>query len=212
MCTTRLLPISPSIHCSGWGCTCPIGVSLLVCVSARGCTCQGVYLPGVYLAGVYLPWGCTLQGCTCQGCTCLGRVYLAGGVPALAGCTLQGVLLPGVYLPWQGVPCRGCSCQGCTCLGRVYLAWGAPVRGVPALAGCTCLGRVYLPMWRYLPKRGGTCPGTPHSLAGSSCHVNRMTDRCKNMPCPKLCLQAVIKIDGCKLQIPMVELIVTIDP
>ena len=106
----RLMPVSPSVHCS-WG-----------CVPARGCTCPGVcvpaqgcvYLPGgctclggVPAQGVYLPWGCTCPG----GCTCQG-VYLLGGVPA------RGFTCPG------GVPAGG----GCTCPG-----------GVPAQRG-TCPG------------------------------------------------------------------------
>ena len=51
--TTHLLPVSPSMHCSGggvpaWGCTCPGQVYL-----PRGNFPRGVYLPG----GVYLPRG-----------------------------------------------------------------------------------------------------------------------------------------------------------
>ena len=84
--TACLLPVSPSMHCSG------------------GCTCRrGVYLPrGVYLAG-----GCTCRGgCTCpegvpaRGCTCPGGVPVQGGVPG-----------QGVYLP-RGVPAWGCTCPG----------------------------------------------------------------------------------------------------
>ena len=49
---TRLLPVSPSMHCSGGGeCTCPGGVR------AGGVPAQGVYLLGVFLHG----------GCTCPG-------------------------------------------------------------------------------------------------------------------------------------------------
>ena len=82
--TARLLPISPSMHCSGgytcWGGYLPGGVPA-----------QGVYLPGGAPAqGVYLPRGAYLpRGCICP-----------GGVPA------QGVTYPGVYLPREGT-CPG---------------------------------------------------------------------------------------------------------
>ena len=91
----RLLPVSPSMHCS-WG------------VPARGCTCLGgvPVQGGVPACGVYLPggWGCTCPGgCTSPGrCTCLG----GGGVPAQRGCTCLGVYLPRGYLPrYSPHPC-----------------------------------------------------------------------------------------------------------
>ena len=100
----RLLPISPSMHCSG----------------GRGCTCLGV-------------GRCTCLGCICWGCTCLGGVSAQGGVPA-GGCTCQaGVYLPrGVCLP-RGrevyLP-RGCTCRGY--LPReVYLPGGVPAQVLP---------------------------------------------------------------------------------
>ena len=93
--TARLLPVSPSIHCSG------------------GCTwSQGVYLSrGVYLVrgGVPGPGGCICLGVVPgpRGCTCLGGVPGPRGVPAwgvylvLGGTWSQGVYLPrGVYLVW----------------------------------------------------------------------------------------------------------------
>ena len=68
--TARLLPVSPSIHCSQGGIP-ALGVYL-----PGGVTAQGV---GVYLLGVYLP----------------GRgVPAQGGVPAWGGCTCLGVYLP----------------------------------------------------------------------------------------------------------------------
>ena len=63
--TARLLPVSPSMHCSG-GLYLPGGVPA-----------QGVYLPGGVPGqgrGVYLPEGVSAQGGV--GCTC------PGGVPA----------------------------------------------------------------------------------------------------------------------------------
>ena len=76
--TARLLPVSPSMHCSG-GCTC------WGCVPGPGgCTCWGVYLvpggvPGP--GGVYLPGGCTwsggvylVGGCTCPGTPPVNRM------------------------------------------------------------------------------------------------------------------------------------------
>ena len=65
--TVRLLPVSPSMHCSR-GCTCPRGDLL------QGCTCQGVPAQG---------------GVPAQ------EVYLPGGVPALGGSVpAQGGYLP----------------------------------------------------------------------------------------------------------------------
>ena len=106
--TGRLLPVSPSMHCSGGGglCTCNGGVPAQWGVPARG-----VYLPGgvpcqwdVPAWGVYLPRGCNCQGCTCQGGTCLG------GVPAR-----------GVYLPKGGIPAWG----------GVYLPRRVPAQVLP---------------------------------------------------------------------------------
>ena len=91
--TTRLLPVSPSMHCSkgvylpgkGEGiCTCP-EVYL-----PGGCTCpgRGVYLPVVvYLPRGYLPREVPVQGgvpshggVPSQGGTCTGGVPVQGGV------------------------------------------------------------------------------------------------------------------------------------
>ena len=76
--TAHLLPISPSIHCSG-------GYLPRGGVPAQGCTCQGVYLPGlVYLpgGGVYLPGRCTWWGVYLpEGCTCPGGVSAWGYLP-----------------------------------------------------------------------------------------------------------------------------------
>ena len=99
--TARLLPVSPSMHCSRWctclGDTCPEG------------TCPGGVVP---TWGVYLPRGCTCpvgctnpEGCTCQwgviaqlvylpmGCVPAWGLYLPGGVPA------QGVEVSDQVLP-----------------------------------------------------------------------------------------------------------------
>ena len=85
--TSRLLPISSSIHCSG-------GVYLPGGIPARGCTCRGGYT----CQGVYLPGGVPTRGCTCRGvCFPAGGVP-AGGLPA-RGCICQG-----------DVPARGCTC------------------------------------------------------------------------------------------------------
>ena len=81
--TTRLLPVSPSMHCSkgvylpgrGEGiCTCPEGVPAQGGgVPAGGwCTCPGRYL----YRGVYLPGG---GGVPSQGGTCTGDVPVQGG-------------------------------------------------------------------------------------------------------------------------------------
>ena len=77
--TDRLLPVSPSMHCSG-GCTWSGGPGVYLVL--RGVPGLGVYLVwGVYLVqGVYLAWGqCTWsggvpgRGCTWSGgCTCPG--------------------------------------------------------------------------------------------------------------------------------------------
>ena len=60
MCTARLLPVSPSMHCSRGDVPGP----------------RGVYLPG----GMYLPRGVYLPGgCTCPGGVPAWEVYLPGG-------------------------------------------------------------------------------------------------------------------------------------
>ena len=92
--TTRLLPVSSSMHCSG-------GV--------------GVYLPGDVPArlgvpawGVYLPVGVPAQGGVPArlGVPAWG-VYLPVGVPAQGGVPARlGVPAWGVYLP-VGVPAQG---------------------------------------------------------------------------------------------------------
>ena len=70
--TARLLPVSPSMHCSG-GCTLSGGVP-----GPGGCTLSGgVPGPGVYLVGgVYLvPGRCTCPGVYLdRGCTCPGTL------------------------------------------------------------------------------------------------------------------------------------------
>ena len=83
MLTAHLLPVSPSMHGSGgvpaWGVYLFGEVYLPRGVPARGCTCQGVYLPGgrVYPPGVYLP-----MGGTCPVPACGGVPAWWGGVPA----------------------------------------------------------------------------------------------------------------------------------
>ena len=92
MCTARLMPVSPSMHCS-----------------QMDVPAQGVYLPG---GNVYLPggWGVPGWGCTgLGGCICWGWVYLARGCTCLGGVPAQGEYLPGGYLlgdaPAQVLPC-----------------------------------------------------------------------------------------------------------
>ena len=145
MCTACLLPISRSMHCSGWVYLVHRGsVPGLGGVPGLGeCTwSRGVYLVwgrGVYLVqGVYVVQGCTWsRGCTWSGavpgpgvylvrvCTCLGEggvpglgVYLPGGVPTLRGVPACGVYLVGVYLV-QG--------EGCTWSRGVYLPRYSPL-------------------------------------------------------------------------------------
>ena len=99
--TTRLLPVSPSMHCSR-GYTCQGGGTCLGVVPAQG----GFTCPGGVPAWGVTTWGrCTCLGavpawwCTCPwgvpawgSRTCLG-VYLWGGIP-----------VRGVYLPMGGTP------------------------------------------------------------------------------------------------------------
>ena len=104
--TARLLPVSPSMHCSpgvvpAWGVYLPVGV-----YQPRGCTCpEWVYLPrGMYLpGGLYLPRGVYLPG----------GVYLCGDVPA------RGVYLPRGYLPRYSPPVNRILD---TCYLKYYLA------------------------------------------------------------------------------------------
>ena len=112
----RLLPISPSIHCSGGECTGPGGVP-----GPRGCTWSwGVNLvpegvPGLGGGLVYLVWGGVPGpgGCTCPGGVPgpRGWVYLVlGDVPGP-----RGVYLPGAG--GGGYLLGGCTCRGGTCPG-----------------------------------------------------------------------------------------------
>ena len=147
--TARLLPVSPSMHCSR-------GVPGL-----GGCTwSRRVYLPG--------PGGCT--------CLVPGRVYLPGpagactclvlgGVPARSqgGCTclVWGAYLSGlgVYLPGlRGVPGPG----RCTCLvlgGVPDWSYLPGPGGVPPWPRGDIPGPGGVPAWSrgYLPGPGGGC-------------------------------------------------------
>ena len=118
----------------------------------------------------------------------------------------QHALLGGGYLPGGG----RCTClgvyllgeEGCTCLGGVPAQGDVPVQGdVPAQGvylprGCTFPG-VYLP-------RGCTFPGgvPARGVPVQVLHppVNRMTDRCKNIALPQIC----VFCHGCVPRIPCV--------
>ena len=98
-----------------------------------------------------------------RGCTCPGDVPAQGGVPAW-----------GVYLP------RGCTCPGGV-LAEGVPAWGVPDRGQGTCPeGVPAQGAYLL---RGAPAQGGFLSRYPP--------VNRMTDRWKILPCPKLLLRAV---------------------
>ena len=139
--------------------------------------------------GVYLPKGCACWGCTCPGeCTCPGGVpvqgvYLHMGVYLLGSCTCLGGTCSGA------VPARGCTCPGVYLPGGCTYLRGVPARGVYLPGGCTCSGGVYL-LRRYLPRY--------------SPHVNRMTDRCKNISLPQTTfaggnnMVTAIKVQLCK--------------
>ena len=133
--TARLLPVSPSMHCSGGRCICLGGVP------ACECTCPGRYTAlggGVPAQGVYLP----------------RRVYLPRGVgvPAQGGVPSQ-----------EGVPSGGCTCLGVYLVGGVYLPGrcvpdqgGVPAQGLYKSSGCTYPGGCTCP-GGYLPRYS-----TPH--------------------------------------------------
>ena len=97
--TARLMPVSPSMHCSRGECTCPGGVP------ARGCTCQGECVPAGGGGGVYLSGGVYLLGVGVPG----QGVYLPGG------CTCPG------GVPTWGLPARGCTCSGTPLLWTEFL-------------------------------------------------------------------------------------------
>ena len=117
--TARLLPVSPSMHCSGGGeCTGPGGVP-----GPRGwCTWSWGGEPG--------PGGCTWSGGG-AGVPGLGGVYLVLGVYLNRGCTWSW----GVYL----VPGGECTWSWGMYLvpGGVYLP-GAGGGGYLLGGGCTC--------------------------------------------------------------------------
>ena len=131
--TARLLPVSPSMHCSQGvylvlggrgvpgprGCTCPVGGTW----SGGVYLVQGVYLPGGYKVwGVYLPGGYLVRGC----------------VPGLGGTWPWGayLVLVGVYLVPGGTWSGGCTWSG------GYLVLG----GVPGPGGVP--SQVFLPVYR----------------------------------------------------------------
>ena len=119
--TARLLPLSPSMHCSRGGVPGPRGD-----LPGQG----GVSGPGgVPGRGVYLVQGSVPArsvpgqgGVPGQGVYLLGvGVYLPGGVPGPGGCTCPG----GMYLVPGGTWSGGCTCPG------VYLPRGAPAHALP---------------------------------------------------------------------------------
>ena len=81
---------------------------------------------------------------------------------------------------------------GCTWSWGLYLVPG----GVPGHSGCTWSGGVYLVRGGVLVQGvylvPGEAPGPGGYLVRYSPPVNRMTNRCKILPCPKLRLRAVI--------------------
>ena len=119
MCTARLLPISPSMHCT-WGLL-PGGCLLL------GGVCSWGFLPVVRGGGVCSREEMSAQGgclpmvpggvCSWGGCLSL----VPGGVSSHRGCLLLGgclPLVPGVSASggaclwsWGGVCSRGCVLQ-----------------------------------------------------------------------------------------------------
>ena len=156
--TARVLTVSPSMLCTGWGGGCLLPGGLLWgCVSVYlvlvlGCLLSGgVPGPGVSaLGGVSAPRGCTWS----RGCLLRGVYLVPGGAPGPGGC------VPGlgrVSAP-RGVSGLGeCTWSwGCVCSWGMYLVWG-----VSAPGGCLLRGGV-----RYSP-------------------VNRMTNRCKNITLPQ---------------------------
>ena len=98
--TARLLPVSPSMHCSGRGYLVPRG-----CTCPGGCTwSQGIPGPG----GVPGPGGCTWfwGGYLVWGVCLLGRCTWSWGVPgSRGGIPARGVPGPGGYLP-RYPPCE----------------------------------------------------------------------------------------------------------
>ena len=134
--TTRLLPASPSMHCT------------------RGVSAPGGYLPLVH-------GGCLLLGGVCSGRCLLMGIYLplvwgipasgpkgvpASGLGVWGGLAREGVgHLPGGTCP-EGVPAWGCTCPGGICLGVV------PAQGVSAWWG-VCLG---VSAWG-VSAQGGVC-------------------------------------------------------
>ena len=120
--TARLLPVSPSMHCSQ-------GVYLVLggrgVPGPRGCTCP---------VGGTWSGGCTWS----RGCTCLGGKGLGGvpawGVPGPGVCAWSGgyLALGGVRGPGGGVPgLGGVHGPGDTWSWGVYLVPGGTFPGIP---------------------------------------------------------------------------------
>ena len=95
MCTARLLPVSPSMHCSRGSCSWSGGVYLVLGGTwSGGCTwSQGVFpVWGVYLVRGYLVLGRGVPGPS-------GVYLVPGGVPGLGGVPGPGSGVPAQVLP-----------------------------------------------------------------------------------------------------------------
>ena len=173
--TTRLLPVSPGMHCSGrGGVPGPRGV----CTWSRGVyLVEGMYVvQGVYLVlgGVLGPWG---------ECTWSQGVYLVqGGVPGSGG-----VYLVQAVCTWSRGVCTWS--QGVYLVLGVHLVWGVylVLQGVPGPRGCIWSWGVYL-VWGWTWSWGGV----PAQVL-PSCGQNSWHTLLKILPCPKLRLRAVTK-------------------
>ena len=102
-------------------------------------------------------------------------------MPALGWCLLRGdACSGGNLLLGLGVPARGCLLWG-ACSWGVACSWGCLLwRGVPAPRWCACTGG------------GCLLLGVPAAEADPPFpHVNRMTDRCKNINLATTSLQPV---------------------
>ena len=125
--TARLLPVSPSMHCSG-------GVP----ARGEGCTCLG----GVPAQG----WGCTCpEGVPAQGVYLPGGVYLTRGVPVQVfplpmwtECQTGAKLLPCPYRPLQWPSREGGVSPGCVhpTPSPIWTEWQMLVKTLPFCNYC----------------------------------------------------------------------------
>ena len=127
-----------------------------------------------------------------------------------------GCLLPGVGSPWEGASLLGGGMcllpRGSPCQGGISFPGGSPCRGASFPGGSPCQGDASL-LGGCLPAGGSPCQGVPPSFVGGwvppsggspSWETPLWTEwqtGVKILPCPKLRLRAVIRLQQKQIQV-----------